>query len=93
MSEKTGGPAFPATTINDTEGDLIDPFGTLLPPGTQCAYPGMMLRDYFAAKALPVAWKAFDDGYFDAGSHDSSNDAVAVCAYQIADAMLKARSA
>jgi hypothetical protein len=51
---------------------------------------GMSLRDYFAAKALPVAWAVFSDGYYecDAGSINLS---VAECAYQMADAMLAAR--
>ena len=52
---------------------------------------GMSMRDYFAAKALPVAWKAFEDGYFDSGE-DSINEDVAACAYQMADAMLKERA-
>jgi hypothetical protein len=53
---------------------------------------GMSLRDYFAAKALPVAWKAFEYGYF-LSSKDGIKDDVATCAYQIADAMIRARSA
>jgi len=52
---------------------------------------GMSLRDYFAAKALPVAWKAFEDGYFGHVEADSINLSVAECAYQMADAMLSAR--
>lgn len=51
---------------------------------------GMTLRDYFAAKAIPVAWDAYDKGYFK-GRFDDSVDDIAKCAYQIADAMLKAR--
>lgn len=52
---------------------------------------GMSLRDYFAAKSIPVAWMAFSDGYFQADGWDSINEGVAVCAYQMADAMLAAR--
>jgi len=52
---------------------------------------GMSLRDYFAAKALPVAWKAFEDGYY-REDEDSINSSVAACAYQMADAMLLERS-
>ncbi|HEN8706672.1 TPA: hypothetical protein U8209_003153 [Pseudomonas putida] len=51
----------------------------------------MTLRDYFAAKALPTAWAAFEGGYFDAGDWESINRGVAECAYQMADAMLLAR--
>lgn len=56
-------------------------------------FTGATLRDYFAAKALPTAWTAFADGYFEEDGWDSINEAVAVCAYQMADAMLAARSA
>lgn len=49
------------------------------------------LRDYFAAAALPVAWNAYDSGYFGDTGHESANHAVATAAYQMADAMLKAR--
>lgn len=52
---------------------------------------GMTLRDYFAAKALPLAWDAMKEGYFDP-EEDSLNLDVAVCAYQMADAMLEARN-
>jgi hypothetical protein len=45
---------------------------------------GMTLRDYFAAKAL--------HGLLHAESHgDYSNEHIAVIAYMLADAMLKAR--
>ena len=46
---------------------------------------GMTLRDYFAAKALPMAIQEMNE----AQSYDS-NDA-AIVAYQYADAMMKAR--
>lgn len=52
---------------------------------------GMTLRDYFAAKAMPLAWKAAEDGYFESGE-DSINADVAACAYQMADAMLSERA-
>jgi hypothetical protein len=55
----------------------------------------MKLRDYFAAKALPAAWAAeiaemahFNEGITD---RDVSERLVAMRAYRIADAMLKAR--
>lgn len=51
---------------------------------------GLTIRDYFAAKALPVAWKAFEDGYY-REEEDSINSSVAACAYQMADAMIEAR--
>lgn len=70
-----GGPAFPQ--------NLPDDFVWRLPgdPG------GMSLRDWFAGQALSgiVATDAFDL------SSESHQNGWARCAYQIADAMLKAR--
>jgi hypothetical protein len=60
---RNGGPAFPGHTVNDTDGNLDDPFGTLLPPNAQATYSGMSLRDYFAAHApteIP-AWFVYGD--------------------------------
>lgn len=54
--------------------------------------PGMTLRDYFAAKAMTVAWAALEGGYFEADA-ESSAERMAECAYQLADAMLRAREA
>lgn len=52
------------------------------------AIGGMSLRDYFAAKAMPLAWKIFDEGY----SPDKlTSENIARAAYQMADAMLVAR--
>ena len=59
---------------------------------------GMTLRDYFAAKAMPVAMETLrqdwtkDDGdewYW----NPSERELIAKYAYQLADAMLKAREA
>lgn len=50
------------------------------------AHDGMTLRDYFAAKALQAL-------LHDAGSRDGSWHIEATAAYEIADAMLEARSA
>jgi hypothetical protein len=49
----------------------------------QYAQDGMTLRDYFAAKALPSYWSDPDV----AGNLDTA----AAWAYEMADAMLKAR--
>lgn len=48
---------------------------------------GLTMRDYFAAKALPIAIQEMND----AESYNI-NDA-AIVAYQYADAMMKAREA
>ena len=46
------------------------------------------LRDLFAAKAMTLAWKIFDEGY---SPDDVTPENIAKAAYQIADAMLAAR--
>lgn len=81
MNKNDGNPAFPAPEAG------IARFGD----GNADAFMGMSLRDYFAAKAMPLAWKAAEDGYFESGE-DSINADVAACAYQMADAMLKERA-
>ena len=57
---------------------------------------GMTLRDYFAAQAMETAYHFFADGY--CGLHDGhvevdehSAATVAAVAYELADAMMKAR--
>lgn len=87
MSIQDGGPAFP---VADYDHMVFEPKTVA---ETKRDLSGMRLRDYFAAKALPTAWTAFADGYFEADGWDSINEGVAVCAYQMADAMLAARSA
>lgn len=50
---------------------------------------GMSLRDYFAAKSLPIAWDAFTNGIITSEDGEiGTNQAVAQCAYRFADAML-----
>lgn len=61
-------------------GGLAFPFNDI---GGDC-YPGMTLRDYFAAKAL--------QGILSHGWSDTKDEYAAKCAYDIADAMLAARS-
>ncbi|MDN7744693.1 hypothetical protein QZM78_11615 [Burkholderia multivorans] len=79
-----GGPAFPATWVNDSDLNAIAPNGQVCPPFSSIPLPGMSLRDYFAAKAMqglaanPEAW-------------DMTDEKVAEWAYNAADAMLRAR--
>lgn len=87
MSKNDGGPVFPSTRYEQT-GTLSDT-GVVKdesPVFGEVKHSGMTLRDYFAGKALPIAWDAKDKGYFEGDNSD-----VAECAYQMADAMLKAR--
>tara|TARA_R110000868_G_scaffold397765_1_gene670614 strand:+ start:605 stop:835 length:231 start_codon:yes stop_codon:yes gene_type:complete len=51
---------------------------------------GMSLRDFFAVAALPVAWKAYHSM---AISGDNPSLEIAETAYQLSDAMIKARKA
>jgi hypothetical protein len=52
-------------------------------PGNLWNDKGMTLRDYFAAKALAAPY----------AHHESNPDMAAEWAYQLADAMIKAREA
>ena len=66
----------------------INTGGPAFPLETSTAFqnPGMTLRDYFAAKAM--------QGICASGpTHEWSNNRLAAEAYDLADAMLKAREA
>ena len=72
----TGGPAFPMSGFDTRHGQPI-----------QAVYQhGMTLRDYFAAKAMQGAIASSSDQL------DFGPDLGAAWAYQVADAMLAARS-
>ena len=76
----TGGPAFPLHNHG------VQTLGMHL--------SGMTLRDYFAAKAMQIMWDAYDKGYCGLNNNDAPNvEIIAEGAYQMADAMLKAREA
>jgi hypothetical protein len=68
----------------DTGGPAFPESG---PRGQAVGGEGMTLRDYFAAKAMQ---SLVDDRYLDR-SKASVQDNIAQLAYQMADAMLKAR--
>ena len=51
----------------------------------------MTLRDYFAAKAMPVHMAALST--WDAGSQEAWQNEIARLSYATADAMLRAREA
>ena len=61
--------------------------GPAFPAHTIAMYEGMTLRDYFAAKAMQ-GYVSDPDWRSDMGPSDT-----AFAAYQLADAMLKARGA
>ena len=78
MSEhiNNGGPAFPTENAHQSSASTWH-------------HEGMTLRDYFAAKALKIAWSSFDPLFTGEGGADE--DVIAERAYKMADAMLRAR--
>ena len=92
MSDKTnnGGPAFPGVRIE--AGDNYN-------HPKKIYRVGMTLRDYFAAKAMPLAfqyWRECTNGVdgdfvFSRTEDEGEMDLIAADCYQMADAMLKAR--
>lgn len=88
MTTKTdGGPAYPLP-VNDEQ----------CRARFESGYGGMSLRDYFAAKALPLAFERYHYNLTkDLGDEwhwkDSDWEGVAYLAYGLADAMIKARDA
>ena len=79
MSADNGGPAFP--TDNEAQTG----------PNTW-HHSGMTLRDYFAAKAMQGFCASEYGGVMPpSGSGENWQDATARTAYEIADAMLRAR--
>lgn len=77
MSDKDGGPAFPRVEPETANEGMR-------------SYFGMTLRDYFAAKAMPMLAAEFysTEQRLEGGT---VADLVAPIAYKFADAMLKAR--
>jgi hypothetical protein len=75
MTKETGGPAFPAGTGWNSNGEWVGGDSD-----------GMTLRDYFAAKAMQGLVHHFDFGTF-----RDDPKRLAMWAYDAADAMLDAR--
>ena len=81
-----GGPAFPCEVGPASDGHTIQT-GNM-----QWMQPGMTLRDYFAAKAMQsVLDGSWPDLHLKPKQYLSPIENSAVFAYEIADAMLKAR--
>ena len=76
-------PAFPVNFANDTEWDMDDPFGRVIPENSNSQYTGITKREYFAAKAMqallssPNCPKVFDE------------QMLAFQSFRVADAMTK----
>lgn len=84
MKIQAGGPAFPYVLVNNSS-ETMNTFGIELAPGKTANFSGMTMRDYFAAKAM--------QGRLANPDWLCSDDRTATEAYQIADAMLRARGA
>lgn len=82
--QNNGGRAFPVDSVveRDEKGYLH---------GVEISSGGMTLRDFFAAKALPLAATGADGKQ--EGLWIETVDGIAVRAYKMADAMLRAREA
>jgi hypothetical protein len=61
-------------------------------PAEPHAMAGMTLLDYFAAKALPAIFSDYCSAARETGFDHGWRDYIAANAYEMADAMLKARS-
>ena len=88
MSKQDGGPAFPS------KGKINRPRSQIYPNATgseviDVVNTGMTLRDYFAAKAMQgIIWS---DKYMGVIGVNGGQFSYARMAYEMADAMLKAR--
>ena len=83
-TKNTGGPAFPGNGEQFVEGPHgLQPQGAYGMQGSE----GMTLRDYFAAKAMPMLMQEWPINIFD----NDAQDEVARNCYRMADAMLNAR--
>lgn len=96
MEQKDGGPAFPMQEPQAIHAYAIAAVEGLTDTDERdCAYTkarakavgGMTLRDYFAAKAMAVVWADIPED----AHRELALDGLGRCAYEMADAMLKAR--
>jgi hypothetical protein len=78
MTKETGGPAFPFVQQATADNGAVICFG-------------MDLRDYFAAKAMQGFHANTNSDQLETETYEEYVSDLARCAYQQADAMLKAR--
>lgn len=98
MSKNNGGPAFPTRLANHGFETIEGYEGEEIASGMCSIYPGMTLRDYFAAQALQaiIAKAPFGDSLHGSAeqvraAHVRLMQSRAALAYDYADAMLKSR--
>lgn len=99
MRKDTSGPAFPvqmhkamayASMCEDLENGNLSDSDKAYYEATKRALSGMTLRDYFAAKAMPVHMAVLST--WNAGSEEAWHNEIARISYATADAMLKWRA-
>lgn len=78
-----GGPAFPQTERVERGDRAIEVIKS----------PGMSLRDWFAGQALAESFKAAFEGSVRTGNPSGTVERAAAMAYELAGAMLAARTA
>jgi hypothetical protein len=84
-----GGPAFPVTILNNT-GKEMDVRGHTIEHGQSVTFHCLSVRDYFAAKAMPI-FSGIDVTSMNSARVEMDFTNSAVLAYAYADAMLQAR--
>jgi hypothetical protein len=84
MSKETGGPAFPQFGYVSDGGCNLD--------SSDAGGSGLTLRDYFAKEALGLCYAQYLNYAEAEGFQEDWRTGVAIDAYMMADAMLKARS-
>lgn len=85
----TGGPAFPSMTLHEQ----VTMAHHQLPTYLSQAFPGMSLRDHFAGLAMQGMLASNAQGMLHAGGKQEPAKLMVAAAFEIADAMLKAREA
>lgn len=97
MSKNNGGPAFPVTLQNTGNSEITGLVGERMEPRSTSVYPGISLRDYFAASATRDDLQAMRYLHIDnhARSGGSPEDlppmSLAQAKYAYADEMLRER--
>lgn len=87
------GPAYPFEIENKSTEDIPDIFGGVVRAGTTRVYAGLTLRDAFAISALTSGQASnWRDNDYSPVNGLSIIENTARHAYEIADAMLRARS-